>query len=118
MRWFGGCAPGGPAAAVPAGARLLWSDPPLWAVGDWDDHRVTAVDGKDGGARLVVFGPCAARHGELVRVLNGGRPGRGGDVWPGSYTVVRSSRAGGDIPLPPVMFSAVLQEGRWPPGPA
>ncbi|MFF3256432.1 albusnodin/ikarugamycin family macrolactam cyclase [Actinacidiphila glaucinigra] len=92
MDWFGGCAPGAP-PAVPAGARLVWSDPPLWTVGNWDERLVRTVNGEQ-GARLAVFGACAATRSDLVRTLADSRLARSGGLWPGSYTVVRRDKAG------------------------
>ncbi|MFI7356143.1 albusnodin/ikarugamycin family macrolactam cyclase [Streptomyces avidinii] len=91
MRWFGGCAPGGPARA-PEGARLIWSDPPLWAAGDWSERYVRTAEGN--GRRLAVFGPCAASSHDLDRALYEPGPFGAGRMWSGSYAVVRQGQSG------------------------
>jgi asparagine synthase (glutamine-hydrolysing) len=91
VRWFGGCAPGG-AAVVPAGARLIWKDPPLWTSGNWSTRSVrTLAKGSD---RLAVFGPCSADDAQLVRALVSADLSAFGGVWAGAHTIVRARAAG------------------------
>ncbi|MFI1183111.1 albusnodin/ikarugamycin family macrolactam cyclase [Streptomyces sp. NPDC020799] len=88
MRWFGGCAPApGTRPVMPMGARLLWSDPPVWMVGAWPDRLVRSVDG--GGARIAVFGSCSASAEDVVRFLTVDDLSAAVDGWAGSFTVVR-----------------------------
>lgn len=89
MRWFGGCAPGAP-ARVPVGARLLWSDPPLWTVGP--QRHVKTAEGE--GFRLAVFGPCSADEAALTRMVGVPDIARTAAGWAGSFTVVRRAPDG------------------------
>ncbi|MGW3569091.1 albusnodin/ikarugamycin family macrolactam cyclase [Streptomyces sp. NPDC000941] len=91
MRWFGGAAPGG-LPVVPVDARVIWSKPALWAVGNWASRHVrTAEDGKK---RLAVFGPCSANETELARALTVPDLATVAGAWAGSYTVVRTDERG------------------------
>lgn len=91
MRWFGGCAPGREPVA-PVGARVVWSDPSLWAVGSWPGRLMRTTEHQ--GRRLAVFGPCSAGEEELTRALDVSDLSVLGGAWAGSYTVVRSDAAG------------------------
>lgn len=91
MKWFGGCAPGGP-TVVPAEAQLIWEDPLLWVVGPWPERSVRTL--ADRGARLAVFGPCSASDSELARALASPDVSAFGGTWAGSYTIVRADGAG------------------------
>jgi hypothetical protein len=67
-RWFGGCAPGGPAAAVPA-LRL------------WLDLRQTATVG--GGVKaFVVFGELKGERAKTAARVCAFPPGRHGPLVP------------------------------------
>ncbi|MFI8942710.1 albusnodin/ikarugamycin family macrolactam cyclase [Streptomyces syringium] len=91
MGWFGGCAPGARPVA-PVGARLLWSDPPVWTVGSWPDRLLKTVRGD--GALIAVFGSCSASVDDLARALTVEDLSAVGGAWAGSYTVVRTGRDG------------------------
>ncbi|MFD8545000.1 albusnodin/ikarugamycin family macrolactam cyclase [Streptomyces sp. NPDC059649] len=91
MKWFGGCGPGG-RPVVPAGARLIWDDPPLWTVGAWPDGRVRTV--ADGGTRLAVFGPCSADERDLARALVAPDLSTFGGAWAGTHAIVRTGISG------------------------
>lgn len=72
------------------GARLLWSDPPLWTVGP--ERHVKTVEG--GGFRLAVFGPCSADENALARAVDAPDIARTAAGWAGSFTVVRRAPDG------------------------
>ncbi|MBL1095375.1 albusnodin/ikarugamycin family macrolactam cyclase [Streptomyces coffeae] len=91
MRWFGGGAPGG-LPVVPVGARVIWSKPALWAVGNWSSRHVRTAD--DGNKRLAVLGPCSADETELARALAVSDLATVAGAWAGSYTVVRTDERG------------------------
>ncbi|MFI6350512.1 albusnodin/ikarugamycin family macrolactam cyclase [Streptomyces sp. NPDC050560] len=90
MKWFGGCAPGG-RTIIPAGARLIWNDPPLWTVGAWPESTVRTAGNEEG--RLAVFGWCSADEAALLRALTCPDLSAFGHVWAGSFTVVRARTA-------------------------
>lgn len=92
MKWFGGCAPGAGRSVAPAGADLVWEDPPLWTVGDWSRHLMRTSSRR--AARLAVFGPCAASHAELDRALDSPDLSALARAWAGSFTIVRLRRDG------------------------
>ncbi|WEB41498.1 albusnodin/ikarugamycin family macrolactam cyclase [Streptomyces yunnanensis] len=91
MNWFGGCAPGG-RSVVPAGARFIWDDPPLWTVGAGSQRFVRTLTDRDG--RLAVFGPCSATDGELSRALSSPDLAAFGGAWAGTYSLVRAGSDG------------------------
>ncbi|MFF2846902.1 albusnodin/ikarugamycin family macrolactam cyclase [Streptomyces sp. NPDC058001] len=91
MRWFGGSVSAG-RAAIPVGARMVWSDPPLWTAGPWPDRLVRTRDGE--GARITVFGTCSAQHADLGEALTARNLASTVGDWAGTYTVVRLQSSG------------------------
>ncbi|MFE7315679.1 albusnodin/ikarugamycin family macrolactam cyclase [Streptomyces sp. NPDC057555] len=87
MKWFGGSAPGG-RYAVPAGARFIWDDPPLWTVGPTSQRLVRTVAVH--GARLAVFGPCSASDDDLISALASPDLSDFAGAWAGAHTIVRA----------------------------
>ncbi|GHB32485.1 albusnodin/ikarugamycin family macrolactam cyclase [Streptomyces chryseus] len=92
MRWFGGCAPGGP-ARVPVGVRLVWSDPLLWTAGSWPERLVKSVESPS-GFRLAVFGPCSAGPDVLAQAAKAPDLARAVAGWAGCFTAVRVDPSG------------------------
>ncbi|WP_079023367.1 albusnodin/ikarugamycin family macrolactam cyclase [Streptomyces odonnellii] len=87
-RWFGGSTPGSRPAAIPVGARLLWSNPALWVSGNPEPGHVRTLE--LGNARLAVLGPCSASQQDLFRALSCPNLGAIAGSWAGSHTVVRT----------------------------
>ncbi|MGH3904349.1 MAG: albusnodin/ikarugamycin family macrolactam cyclase [Pseudonocardiaceae bacterium] len=90
MRWFGGCEPRD-VRVVPADARVVWNDPPLWTIGNWAPQQVRTAE--SGGARIAVFGSCSANENEIAYVAAASDLA-GLATWAGSFTVVRVNSVG------------------------
>ncbi|MFF2022249.1 albusnodin/ikarugamycin family macrolactam cyclase [Streptomyces sp. NPDC058171] len=91
-RWYGGGSPGARPALVPTGARLLWSDPALWASGDWQPEHIRSLE--LGSARIAVLGPCSATEHDLARAMSAPDLATIAGTWAGSHTVVRLTERG------------------------
>jgi asparagine synthase (glutamine-hydrolysing) len=112
-RWFGGRSPGS-AGATLLGARLVWSDPPLWTAGDWAPEHVRTAERPD--AKIAVFGPCSASEHELARALTSPNLAAAAGSWAGSYTVVRASMGGPVEVLADAAGAGPLYTARTPHG--
>lgn len=102
MGWFGGSATttrtpvnaATPAhALVPAGARRVWEDPPLWSV----DEPIRVLGHV--GARIAVAGTCSATDAELAALADADldRLAAAAWAWAGTYTIVREVAQGDGV---------------------
>ncbi|MGH3621913.1 MAG: albusnodin/ikarugamycin family macrolactam cyclase [Sciscionella sp.] len=91
MRWFGGCAPSD-RPFLPAGARMVWTDPPLWTIETWAPQQVRTAESR--GARVVVFGPCSANANDIAGAATASDLAGAAAAWAGSFTVVRVNSVG------------------------
>ncbi|MEU0636166.1 albusnodin/ikarugamycin family macrolactam cyclase [Streptomyces albidoflavus] len=89
MRGTGGGQPGGTGSAVvPQGARVRWSDPLWWTVGNWAGRLLCLGAGQS--ARIAVFGVSEAGAADLARALAAPDLGAAVRGWPGAFGVVRA----------------------------
>ncbi|WP_370424350.1 albusnodin/ikarugamycin family macrolactam cyclase (plasmid) [Streptomyces sp. QH1-20] len=94
LRWFGGSAPGA-RTALPHDARMVWNDPPLWAVGNWPTHLLRTAETDTG--RIAVFGPCSASDNDVTHAASLNDPAPMLRRWAGSFTAVRTHPGAVDI---------------------
>lgn len=90
VRWFGGRVPSGRSTPVPVGAAHVWSTPPLWTLGPWNEQRVRTYE--DEQVRFAVFGACSAERAQLAEAAHLFDPTTVSGSWAGTFTIVRSVR--------------------------
>lgn len=90
MRWIGGCASETAYFPVPTDARLLWTEPPLWTVGAWQNQHIRTFS--NSGIQLAVIGPCSASGREMADAVHTPDLTTATAAWAGSFTAVRHRR--------------------------